>query len=1097
MTMPDLLSLSFDVYQRYKIVSDVIDGLRRDGQPMRILDAGGAGSLLGTLLEKDSVLLLDRETERRPGEFIGGDVTALPFRDSSFDYAVSVDVCEHLPSDRRQPYLAELRRVSRHGIIVAAPFDSPEVAHAERLVSACYQELYGERHRWLDEHVTLGLPKLDEIQSHLRASGDHLTTIPNGYLPHWLAGITLQVLWHRDPKLQQLYEEVCRFYNGAFYAYDNREPCYRYVLVATRHRVTLDLGTHATAGPPPQMHPAPSEPLTVVAPLLHAVSEASTLTSGRGQAVIDPARLRLATLDAVANTGALLVEDRGRWKARAEQLARDLDGSESRTAELVRDRDVWKEQTGQLRQECERLKQEAQGERAAPHHMQARLAEIERGVAWSFLTSYRQLRLRAIPLGSRRDRLYRAALDLLPAQRQERSGRPRFSTRVKFRWRRVNLLARTSYTILRTQGAGQLGRHVSRYVKQRLTGAPAGDGATVMDEASTARPLRRRVAIVIPTHKQTRLVADCVSSIQACLSPPSSGLVRIIVVDDGSGDEVCEYLKQLPAVVKCLDKNQGFARAVNAGIEMTHSDEDVVVLNNDTLAKAGWIEALQHCAYGSEYIGVVGAKLLYPDGRIQSAGSYRSVGAPEWFDHCFRFQAGDHLPANIRREVLAVTGACMYIKREVLTRIGSFNPAFAMAFEDVDYCLRAREAGYQIVYCPAATLTHLEGYTRGERKEAREVDSQEYFWNTWRAHFDGRRFTNSRDRLRVLYVLQDTGIAGGHKVVFEHLNGLAARGYEAELYSLAHSPKWFRLNVPVRTFRDYRALLAALSQQDAIKVATWWETGEVVWRAALQKGAAAYLVQDIETSYYRPQEHKERARVIASYRKEFHYLTDAGWTRQQLAGHGVDACVVSPGIDLSIFKPLGLERRRDVVLSIGRSHPLKNIDFLLRAFPRLRSKASLHLFGIEPSIGRGLTSRYVVNPSDNGIAELYNQATVFMLPSRHEGYALPILEAMACGCPVICTNANGNMDFCRDGENCLIVPHDDDARLAETLDLLLDNPQLQETLRAGGLATARQYTWDRALDVLDDFYREVARDRSRYAATASAHSAAESVGVSE
>jgi glycosyltransferase involved in cell wall biosynthesis len=104
---------------------------------------------------------------------------------------------------------------------------------------------------------------------------------------------------------------------------------------------------------------------------------------------------------------------------------------------------------------------------------------------------------------------------------------------------------------------------------------------------------------------------------------------------------------------------------------------------------------------------------------------------------------------------------------------------------------------------------------------------------------------------------------------------------------------------------------------------------------------------------------------------------------------------------------------------------------------------------------------------------------------------------MACGCPVICTNANGNMDFCRDGENCLLVPHDDDARLAEALDLLLGNPELQERLRVAGLATARQYTWPRAIDVLDDFYQRVARERSRYATTGRADSAIGAIAVSK
>jgi glycosyltransferase involved in cell wall biosynthesis len=134
---------------------------------------------------------------------------------------------------------------------------------------------------------------------------------------------------------------------------------------------------------------------------------------------------------------------------------------------------------------------------------------------------------------------------------------------------------------------------------------------------------------------------------------------------------------------------------------------------------------------------------------------------------------------------------------------------------------------------------------------------------------------------------------------------------------------------------------------------------------------------------------------------------------------------------------------------------------------------------VEPEVGKGVAEHYAFAPSDAEVARLYATATAFVLTSVHEGYGLPILEAWACGCPVVCTDADGNMDFCRDGENCLIVAKDDPDGLAKTLDRLLTDRELQQHLRAGGFATVAQYTWDRAIGLLDEFYRLIARERSR------------------
>jgi len=118
-------------------------------------------------------------------------------------------------------------------------------------------------------------------------------------------------------------------------------------------------------------------------------------------------------------------------------------------------------------------------------------------------------------------------------------------------------------------------------------------------------------------------------------------------------------------------------------------------------------------------------------------------------------------------------------------------------------------------------------------------------------------------------------------------------------------------------------------------------------------------------------------------------------------------------------------------------------------------------------------ARYVVRPSDAEVNELYNRATLFVQTSRHEGFGLPVLEAMAAGCPVIATDAHGNRDFCQDGSNCVIVPQDDDAALAAAMRRLLDDPAQREALRLAGWETARHHAWSVVLDETAEFYRTV------------------------
>src|SRR5579862_5812673 len=219
-----------------------------------------------------------------------------------------------------------------------------------------------------------------------------------------------------------------------------------------------------------------------------------------------------------------------------------------------------------------------------------------------------------------------------------------------------------------------------------------------------------RITIVIPVYNQAALT-------ERCLTALGEGDFEVVVVDDASIDSTQEVLTGLAGRIKTVihSVNQGFATSCNHGAAVA-SGEFLVFLNNDTIPKAGWLEALVRYADTHPRASVIGSKLVYPDNTIQHAGVV--VCQDRYPRHIYTGFPAEHPAVNKPRQFQIVTAASMLARRSAFGQIGCFDSAFRNGFEDVDFCLRLHKAGHEIHYCPESVVEHLESVSPGRFKHA-------------------------------------------------------------------------------------------------------------------------------------------------------------------------------------------------------------------------------------------------------------------------------------------------------------------------------------------------------------------------------------------
>ncbi len=239
-----------------------------------------------------------------------------------------------------------------------------------------------------------------------------------------------------------------------------------------------------------------------------------------------------------------------------------------------------------------------------------------------------------------------------------------------------------------------------------------------------------RVSIIIPTRDNMKVLRKCIESIERKTKYPD---YEIIVVDNNSSaPDALAYLASLRHKVVPVPEPFNYSRINNVAARHA-TGRYLLLLNNDTeVISPDWISALVEFGQQDE-VGIVGAKLLYPNRTIQHAGvtlgicggvaGHSLLQLPADSSYYFGF-------AGAVRNCSAVTAACMLVRRDVFDKVGGLDEGIPVAFNDVDFCLRVLREGYRIVYQPYALLYHHESKTRGYGIDPVDIERMQQRWGT-------------------------------------------------------------------------------------------------------------------------------------------------------------------------------------------------------------------------------------------------------------------------------------------------------------------------------------------------------------------------------
>ena len=580
------------------------------------------------------------------------------------------------------------------------------------------------------------------------------------------------------------------------------------------------------------------------------------------------------------------------------------------------------------------------------------------------------------------------------------------------------------------------------------------------------------VSIIIPTRDRWDFLGPCLASLRITDWPAAR--LEIIVVDNGSTDiEVLENLAGAEArnEIRVIrdDRKFNFAALNNLAAKAARGDV-FVLLNNDTeIIDPAWLRKL--CAYAVlPDVGAVGAKLLYSDRTVQHGGVILGIQGVAGHAHLFldENEGGYQQLANVTHEVAAVTGACLAVSRVAFEAVGGLREEFAVAFNDIVFCMDLHDTGRRNIYVADCVLIHHESKTRGFDTTPQKIEiARSEALLTWRFHsalmrddpcyspnlslespyelaFAPRRRALWRRPvaapLKVMMLSSTYARGHGVAVVIDlQVRALRERGHEVILAGTKSSRDFTYDDMAVMEVSDSRsaATLGADLQVDVIVVHTPPFFGVARWTGSYPP-VLAYDYGEPPADFF--PDAAVRREILAEKNLSLRMCTKVFTISEAIADESLvppDGVIPLGNSHLGTWAPVFAEQREAVrrnrgwdshfvILNVCRFHAgersYKGIDqyaevlsVLKSVDPELAANCVFVLCGkgdaqdVAEVQLQGLTA--IANVSDEELIELYAAADMYMNFSRWEGYNLGIGQALAMGLPVIASDIPAHRAF--------------------------------------------------------------------------------------